>query len=132
MATLSEVERSKIRRYLGYPNWSSLALSWGQPFPTHIEPEFYVNDALDRLSDEGLELVRNDLRQLEDIESQIIRARKRLQATKVGEISLNIDEIPSLRGEMEHWKRQLADDFGSLLNPFRRSLGGTRNGTVIG
>lgn len=132
MATLNETERAKIRRYLGYPNWSSLALAWGQPFPTHIEPEYYINDALDRLSDEGLELVRGDLRQLDDIEAQISGARKRLQASKVGDITLNPDELPSLRGEMENWKRQLADDFGSLLNPFRRSIGGNRNGVVVG
>jgi len=132
MATLNEVERAKVRRYLGYQNWSNLALAWGQPFPTHIEPEFYINDALDRLTDEGLELVRGDLRQLEDIEIQIGNARKRLQASKVGDITLNPEELPSLRGEMEHWKRQLADDFGSLVNPFRQAMGGSRNGTVVG
>lgn len=132
MASLNETERSLVRRFLGFQNWRDLALMWSIPFPTHIEPNWYINDAIDRLTDEGNELVRRDLCELQDIESQMSCARKRLAASKVGDITLNPDELETLRGEYEHWKNQLADDFGTCLNPLRRNTGGTRNGTVIG
>lgn len=132
MAALNEQERSLVRRYLGFQNWEDLALMWSVPFPTHIEPNWYINDAIDRLSDEGNNLVRRDLTELKCIEDQIGDARCRLKASKIGDITLNPEEIPSLRGEMEHWKRQLADDFGAALNPYRSNIGGSRNGQVVG
>jgi len=133
MAALTDIEQSKILRFLGYPDWSNLAIAWGLDFPTGVEPQYYVRDAFGRLTDEALELVRNDLRECEEIERQLSDARCRLKASKVGDITMNIDEIPYLRGELDHWKRQLADDFGSIINPFRTGqFGGSRSGRVIG
>jgi len=132
MSALNEQEKAKIRRYLGYQNWQNTALMWGVPFPTAIQPNWYINDAISRLSDDGLELVRRDLRELQCIEDQISDARKRLKATKVGDITMNPHELESLRGELEYWKRQLADEFASILNPVRQNTGGSRNGTVVG
>jgi len=133
MAALNEQERALVRRYLGYQNWENTALMWGIPFPTAIQPSWYINDAINRLSDDGLELVRRDLNELQCIEKQISEARGRLKASKVGDITMNPEEIDALRGELDHWKRQLADDFGSTLNPYRQTdSGGSRNGTVVG
>jgi len=129
---LTETEGSLVRRYLGYPNWENLALAWGLSFPTAIEPSYYINNAMDRITDEGEALIRRDLRELQTIENQISEARCRLKAVKIGDITLNSEEIPALRGEMNHWKNQLADDFGSILNPFRKNVGGSRNGSVVG
>jgi len=133
VAALTDTEKAKVRRYLGFANWQSTALAWGIAFPTAIQPVWYINDAIERLSDEGMELVRSDLMQLEDTERQMREARKRLSASKIGDITLNADELPSLRAELENWKRQLADDFGAELNIYRQSDGGgTRNGKVVG
>lgn len=127
---LTEQERAKIRYFLGYPNWSNLALSWGLRFPTELEAGYQINSALDRLTDEGVELVRADLRELEDIKTQLSKARRRLAASKIGEIATNPGELTALRGEYETWKKQLADHFGSVLNPWREEQGSSRCGTT--
>lgn len=134
MAALTEQERSEIRRHLGYQSWANLALAWGFSFPTGIEPQFFVNDAMNRLTDEGLELVRSDLRQCNAIESQLREAPRRMKAAKVGDITLNPDEADALRGELRKWRDQLANDFGAFINPFKFESGGagSRNGTCVG
>ena len=134
MAALTELERARIRRHLGYQSWANLALAWGFSFPTGVEPQFYVNDAMNRLTDEGLELVREDMRQCDAIESQLKDSIKRLKAAKVGDITLNPDEPDALRGELRKWRDQLANDFGAFINPFKHESGGSgsRNGTCVG
>lgn len=132
MAALSEVERAKVLRYLGYPSWRDVALVWGIPFPTHIEPQYYINDALDRITDVALEFVRRDLVELDDIENQMSEARCRLRASKIGDITLNPNEIEDLRAEKRKWTIQLANEFEASPNPFALDPGSSRNGTVVG
>ncbi len=132
MAALTEIEKSKILRFLGFPDWATLALSWSISFPTAIEPQYQIQDAFYRMSDEALELIREDMRQCEAVESQLKESIKRLKASKVGEITLNPDEQAALRGELNHWKAQLANDFGTILNPYKVDGGSSRNGVCVG
>lgn len=132
MAALTDQEKAKILRHSGYPDWSSLALAWGVSFPTAIEPQYFLRDAFNRISDAGLELVRMDLQQCDEIERQLIDARKRLKALRVGDITLNPEEIPVLEGQLEKWKVRLLNDFGAQFNPYRQQAGSSRNGTVTG
>lgn len=134
MAALTELEKTRILRHLGYQGWANLALCWGISFPTPLEPQFFINDAMTRLSDEANELAREDLRQCDAIESQLKECIKRFKAAKVGEITLNPDEADALRGELRKWRDQLANDFGAFINPFKTESGGTgtRNGVCVG
>jgi hypothetical protein len=131
VAALTEQEEAEILRFLGYPTWRNLALAWAISFPTGIEPQYYIRDALGRLTDAALDLARADLEQCKVIEAQLRSAIRRLKADAVGDVKLNHEEIPALRGELENWKRQLANDFGSMLNPYRLATGSSRNGQVV-
>jgi len=134
MAALTETEQAEILRFLGYTNWESLFVSYRWDYPTLVPTEYIVRDTFSRISDAGLEMVRKDLVQLRAIETQIASARCRLQATKVGDIQTNPEELRTLRGEWEIWKQQLADDLGAQVNPNRNTGGpmpGGRNARVI-
>ena len=132
MAALTAIEESKIMRYLGFPDWATLALSWSISFPTAIEPQYQIRDAFTRMSEETLELIRRDLSVCERIENQMITGLDRLKATKIGNLETNQDEHAALRGELNHWKAQLANDFGTILNPYRVDGGSSRNGVCVG
>lgn len=134
MAAFTELEKAKIRRQLGYQSWANLALCWGISYPTPLEPHYYIDDALTRMTDEANDLIREDLRQCEAIETQIKECIKRFKASKVGDITTNADEPEALRGELNKWREVLANDFGAFLNPFRvqSASGGSRNGMCVG
>jgi Na+/phosphate symporter len=132
MAALTDKERSRIMEYLLYPDWNNLAMIWGIFVPTHVEPQYYIRDAMDRLTDEALELVRKDLCNLEDIELQMADARKRLKASKVGDITLNPDELDALQKEFDRYVIKLANKFGAPLNGWAIQGLGPNNGMVIG
>lgn len=120
-------EQAKILRYLGYANWENLAQSFQLGFPALSQPEFLVRQAFLLISEESLNLVRQDLQQLECIEAQRIDARKRFKALKLGDLQINTEEIDLLEAEDKRWKNQLADDLGVYTNPFSRrnnALGG--------
>lgn len=133
MAALTEREQAKILRYLGYANWTSLASSFQLGYPSPSQPEFLVRDAFNRITDEGLELVRKDLCELDAIEVQMNTARSRIKASKIGELETNRDETIQLRQELSYWTNRLADDLGAPINPFSNNTcyAGGRNATVI-
>jgi len=135
MARLTTDEQARILRALGYPNWIALASSFQLGYPAPSQPEYLVRDAFDRITDEGLELVRRDLREVESCELQLSDARTRLKATKVGEILTNQGETAALRGELAYWTKRLADDLGVYPNPLSNSvsdLPGGRCAKVLG
>ncbi len=111
-------EKAKILRYLRYPNWQSLAQSFQLGFPSEAQPEFLVRLAFDRIAPESLDLIRKDLCELDIIELQFSEARKRFQASKLGELTLNQNEIRMLEREDSRWRKKLADDLGVYQNPW--------------
>lgn len=118
MGTLSQSEQADALRFLGYANWTSLAQSFQLGYPAPSQPEFLVRESFRRISDDGLELVRRDLCELRDIENQLHSARKRMKATRIGELATNPNETMQLRREMRYWASRLASDLGSPPNPF--------------
>jgi len=132
MAELNDREKAKILRYLGYADWSSVASSFQLGYPSPSDPEFLVRDAFARITDEGLELVRRDLCELESIEDQLHSCRKRMKASKLGDLQVNADEPFMLRREMTYWTSRLSDDLGAPINPFSSATTGVggRNAKV--
>jgi len=134
MAALTETEQAEVLRFLGYANWEELASSYRWDYPTLVPTTYIVADAWNRLSDEGLDMVRRDLEILRKIEGILAGgALCRLASVKVGDITLNPNELTQLRQEWERWKQQLSDDLGAQINPYRKldgSVGG-RNGRVV-
>jgi len=115
---LNDEERALALRYLGYPNWESLASSVQLGFPAESQPEYLIRDAFDRIASESLNLIREDICQLRAIEAQKADARSRLKATALGNLKLNPREMRALDQELAYWTKRLADDLGGYINPF--------------
>lgn len=118
----TETEQAKIRRFLSYPSWVSLAQSVQLGYPAASQPAFLVNDAFHRLTPEAEQLTRKDLAECECIESQISEARSRLRARRMGELELNPMEIKQLRFELLWWTTRLADDLGVVPDPYSQMM----------
>lgn len=132
---LRDDERSRIKHFLEYPDWSALAYSVQLGFPASSQPMYLVEGAFDRITDPAVETVRRDLCELESIERQLSAARGRLKATELGKLKLNPNELPALRRELVWWALQLANDLGVGPNPFSAMEllggGGGRNARVV-
>lgn len=131
-------EKARIRHALSYPSWVSLAQSIQLGYPAASQPLFLLEDAFFRLTPGGEESVRRDLCEVEDIECQMRDARKRLRATRLGELHLNPRELSQLRRELLFWTTRLADDLGVVPDPYSQmiyrainSMGGV-NAAVMG
>jgi hypothetical protein len=118
MAALTEAEQASILYHTQYVNWSSVASSYQLGFPAPSQPEYLVRDAFGRITDDGLELVRRDLFRCECTEEQLFDAQRRLKASKVGDITLNAEEIPKLERALKRWQNKLARDLGAYINPW--------------
>jgi hypothetical protein len=129
-------EKARILHFLGYPSWSNLAASIQLGFPSGSQPLFLVEQAFGRLFPGGEEAVRTDLCQCEEIECQMGDARKRMRATVLGDLKLNMEETKMLRKELTYWATRLADDLGVVPNPYSQAewLGGVDgiNSRVVG
>lgn len=131
MARLSEVEKVRIRRALGYVGTSeSTAYAFGR-----ISSVEYLTLANARMeadfSSEFIELIREDLGRCEATVDQMFKAQKHLQARKVGNIETNPEEIAQLREQWEFWAARLADSLGLPRYPHAHaSAGGGLNARV--
>lgn len=132
MSTLNETEQAEVLRFLGYANWADLASSFQLGFPAPSQPEYLVRDAFVRLTDEGSDLVRRDLRELKCIENQMSESRSRLKAEKIGNLKLNSTELKDLQEHMTYWVKRLASDLGVYENPLGHNpLMSGRNARIV-
>lgn len=123
-ADFTDEERTEIARYLGYADWQSMASSVGLGYPSATQPAFQMIDAQYRITPTARAMVRRDLDELRCIEQQLSQARQRFAATELEGMKINPNEAAQLRSEKEHWTRQLADDLGCPINPYRSATGG--------
>ena len=111
-------EQSRIKHFFSYPDWTMLAASIQLGFPAGSQPLFLVEQAFQRLTEGGEVSVRKDLCECESIEAQMSEARKRFKASKLGNLTINHEEIPMLRREMNYWVLRMASDLGVVTNPY--------------
>lgn len=136
VSPLTSAERSRIKHFLEYPDWTSLAYSIQLGFPASSQPMYLLEGAYDRVTNAALESVRKDLCNLESIELQLSEARGRLPAEQLGNLKVNMKELLMLRRELVWWALVLANDLGVGPNPFSAMQilggGGGRNAAVSG
>ena len=132
-------EKARIKHFLSYPDWVSLAQAIQLGYPAASQPLFLVEDAFQRMTPDAEETIRQDLCECEDTERQISEARGRMKATQIGNLKTNPRETRQLRGELQYWAIRLADDLGVVSDPFSQAFhqglvgaGGGRNAAVIG
>lgn len=134
MSAMSEApftpeEETAIMRYLGYPDWQSLAQSMQLGFPAASQPLFLVRDSFKRMTGPARSMIRVDLSELDCIEGQISEARGRMRVTSMEGLHVNPKETRMLREELEYWTRRLEDDLGVKRNPYSSfAAGGTPGG----
>lgn len=114
---LTDNERARVRRALGFLNTSSSAsISLG--VPRLIQPLFLVDLAMNHLLQEGEDGVRGYLVKIEALDERIFQSVTRLAAAEVGEIKLNHREPGQLRTERSYWCKRLADELGVPLQAY--------------
>ena len=111
-------EETEILRFLGYPDWETLAQSIQLGFPAASQPLFLVRDSFQRMAPTARIQIRRDLAELRDIECQMSDARSRFRASSLNGLKVNPREIHALRSEFTFWRRRLADDLGVVPNPY--------------
>lgn len=118
----TEDEQARIKYFLSYPDWVSLAQSFQLGYPAASQPLFLVEDAFKRLTPQGEFPVRRALCECESCENQLSEARQRFKAVKLGELELNPHESRMLRRELLYWTTRLADALGVVSNPYSQML----------
>jgi len=132
----SDDEITDVMRFLGYPDWSSMAQSMQLGFPAASQPMFLAYDSLSRITVSSRAVVRNHVQELKCIEGQLSTARGRMKATRLGEVTMNAQESRQLREEYTFWQRKLADLLGVVVNKHSalsvEGMPGGINGRVLG
>lgn len=126
---LTDVEKQKVRRYMGYlgtENAGTIALG----IPQASQPLFVVESQMNRLLPEAEPILREYIEELECIDKQIKTARgRRIKVARVGDVYLRGgEELDLLYEEYDMWVARLSDLLAAPVNPFsevhRRISGG--------
>ncbi len=130
-APFTDEEKTEILRFLGYPDWQSMASSVGLGYPSATQPMYQVVDAFGRITPTGREQVRRDVEELKCIENQRSEARKRFAVLGLEDVRINPNETRQLAQEIDYWTTRLANDLGCIPNPYAlASNGGGINARV--
>ena len=136
-AILTAEEKDNIRYHLGYlvanPT-GSIQLG----LPAASQPLFVVEQQLNRIPTTSIGRVRRMLAELDSIEDQMSDARVRMQAAKLGEITLRLPgekatvETDALEEEYDRWGNRLANILGAPYYPYaKRFQGGGKPGMML-
>jgi hypothetical protein len=116
---LTELERVKVRKHLGYLNVASVA-TFALGVPANIQTQFVIEPAMDLLLPQAEGIVRQYLEQLDAIEFQVFDDADTLVASKVGSIDLNPVEFEKLLQRYDFVRQGLANALGVFVNPYDR------------
>jgi len=127
--SLSDTEKVRIRYHLGYPNVTAIAsLNAGIPIP--LQTLFLVENAMDRVIDEALPIVRTHIQTLDNIECQLVEGQRNLAVNRLGDMEIRREHLDQLEGEYRRWANRLADTLGVPLYPYSSKLKSTRVGNM--
>lgn len=120
---LTEIEKAKIRDHLGYPNVAPAgAISLG--IPSLSQPLFILESGMRTVLPEAVELARRYVLECDCTLEQLSKARTRLKAEKIDELTTRKDELSELEGQYDFWRMKLAGVFGAVINPFEPARAG--------
>lgn len=124
-ALLSDEEKDSIRYHLGYLVVNPVgSVQLGVPAAT--QPMFLVNIALEKIPQTSVGRVRKIVANLETIETQMIDALTRMQAAKLGELTIRqagdsaTVETDALEHEYDRWGNRLANLLGCPYYPYAK------------
>lgn len=127
---LTELERVKIRRHLGYLNVAE-ASTFALGVPANIQTSFVIEPAMDKLLPQAEPMVRTFIEQLDALALQIFEDSDTLVALKVGSIDLNPKEFERILDRYVWISEDLANALGIFRNPYDRRFNNVNGGGGI-
>jgi hypothetical protein len=129
LAVLTDIEKNKVRRHLGYPTVNPVpSITIG--LPAKIQTAFLVDFALENIRESAIGEVRRLVSILERIELQILEAPERQAARSIGEVTTNPDELRALDDHYLRWVYELAGVLGCPVNANHPKFSGGGGGRV--
>jgi hypothetical protein len=114
---LTDQEKVRARHHTGYGGVQQ-AQTFVLGVPAGVQTAFMIEGALNRLMPQSEALFRDLLTRLDGIEVQILQDQPNLAASKVGSISVNLDEFKHLILQYQHWQGSLCNMLQVPPNPF--------------
>lgn len=116
-APLSDEEKGRIRHHLGYSQPSAVAnIQLGIPALT--QTSFLLEANMNRIPDTVVGIIRAGLSRLDQLEVKLFDTAFGLDAEKVDEIVINLDQPNHVEREYVRWVDRLADDLACVKNPY--------------
>lgn len=114
----TEDERSLILHYLGYPK-EGLEIAAGSLGYRMVNTSLqYLETTFYRLAPEGVERVREGLRELKCIDEQLAKLRSRAGVVKTGDVEMDVaGGRRMLLAERRRFVTQLSNDLAAPINP---------------
>lgn len=121
---LTEGLKVQIRHFLGYLNVAeAYTMTFGRPMA--VEPQFWVEGAMDRMLVEAIPLVQRLVNYCELVEKQMFENMENQAVESIGNIKINKDEFTQLKdGPLKYAVEKLAQALGILPNPYAPTNGG--------
>ncbi len=124
----TEDERSLILHYLGYPKeQGELGIGSNGYRITNTSLQ-YLESTFYRLAPEGVERVREGLRELRCIDQELSKLRARAAITKTGDVEIDATKGRRyLLAERRRHVEQLSSDLAAPINPYQLNGARVRN-----
>jgi len=129
-ASLTESEKSAVRRHLGFPETEAVsAYSMGMVIP--MQGMFLVDSAMNHLTMDGATRTRDLLGVLDKLEQKLLQAACYLTVDRIGEIQMRpatgVQGTDLIEREYVRWAKRLSDCLGVPYYPFAEKFGGGNN-----
>lgn len=128
---LTEEEKSKVRRHLGFPEVEQISsATFGLVIP--LQGLFMVDTAMNHLSVSAANRIRQLLGIMDAMEAKMVAATCQIGVEQVGDIRLRTAEAGKtttdlLEKEYLRWAKRLADCLGVAFYPYSARFSGGRN-----
>lgn len=134
MSTLTDSEKSRVRRHLGYPEVTAgSAYAMGMVIP--LQPLFLVDSAMGKLTVDGVNRVRELLGVLDGLEQKMLKAACYVVVNRIGEIEMRPatgqQGTDLLEREYIRWAKRLADCLGAPYYAISEKFSGGNNVKVM-
>lgn len=123
-ATITLDERARIRRHTGYLNVAE-ASTFALGLPAGVQTQFIIEGAMDKVLQEALPILREQLAICDQIWSQMVNDLELLAVSKVGSIDIRSDEQEALTKRYLFHRADLCNTLGVIPNPYDARFGGS-------
>lgn len=110
---LTDTEKAKVKKYLGYPLIERQYADNYWDFKT----SFVIDRILDNLPDEAVTVVQDYLAKLDSLETALADLADTTMVEGVGSVRLRDDAAKRIKSQMRHWVHAIADVLNVEVKP---------------